>query len=203
MMKTKMILMTAAVAFALATGNAQAYENDYNVQHVGDTVTFTSALDQKSYFVSAKIFDQAQEEGVKLALYLEERAAQNEPPMSLDDCRVLIAGDAMKIFGRSAVYVKFYMDVAIEMAWHEMKRVDAENEKASQQASRPTSAEASVAMNRLQDAKGKPHVSGVWYHPHNDTYNWIGPKFGRPMSDRPVSFWLRLARISTRHPRHL
>jgi len=234
--------MMAVAAFALATGNAQAYDADYNVKHVGSTVTFTSALDQKSYFVSSEIFDQAQEEGVKLEFYLANRADQGYPPTSLDECRVLVAGDAMKIFGRVAVYVKFYIDVAIETAWNEMERIKAETSvnrlqdaerklqsvwnhlSASQrralkaeeidwitvkdaavtedvkvqminqriaelETSRLTSAEASVAMNRLQDAKGKPHVtSGVWYDRDADTYNWFGPKFHRLMSEPASEF---------------
>jgi hypothetical protein len=56
-------------------------------------------------------------------------------------------------------------------------------------ASRPTSAQASLAMDRLQDALGKPHVkSGVWYDRATDTYNWIGPKFGRHMSEPASQF---------------
>ena len=55
---------------------------------------------------------------------------------------------------------------------------------------RPSNAEARVAMNQLQDAFGKPHVTGgVWYDPRTDTYSWIGPKFGRRMSE-PASLFL-------------
>jgi hypothetical protein len=54
---------------------------------------------------------------------------------------------------------------------------------------RPTSAEATAAMNRLQDALGKPRVtSGVWYDSKNDTYNWVGPKFHRSMSETASQF---------------
>jgi hypothetical protein len=53
----------------------------------------------------------------------------------------------------------------------------------------PSNAQASLAMNRLQDALGKPHVKGgVWYDPRTDTYNWIGPKFGRRMSEPASQF---------------
>jgi hypothetical protein len=49
--------------------------------------------------------------------------------------------------------------------------------------------QASLATDRLQDALGKPHVkSGVWYDPRTDTYNWIGPKFGRRMSEPASQF---------------
>jgi hypothetical protein len=55
--------------------------------------------------------------------------------------------------------------------------------------SRPTSAQANVAMDRLQDALGKPHVrGGVRYDRATDTYNWIGPKFGRHMSEPASQF---------------
>jgi hypothetical protein len=54
---------------------------------------------------------------------------------------------------------------------------------------RPSNAEASLAINRLQDALGKPHIrGGVWYDPRTDTYNWIGPKFGRRMSEPASQF---------------
>ena len=44
-------------------------------------------------------------------------------------------------------------------------------------------------MDRLQDALGKPRVKGgVWYDRATDTYNWIGPKFGRPMSEPASQF---------------
>jgi hypothetical protein len=50
-------------------------------------------------------------------------------------------------------------------------------------ANRPTSAEASVAINRFQDAHGEPRLQGgVTYDAQSDTYNWIGPKTGRTMS---------------------
>ncbi|MBV9274267.1 MAG: hypothetical protein JO333_10265 [Verrucomicrobia bacterium] len=53
----------------------------------------------------------------------------------------------------------------------------------------PNNATASAAMNRLQDALGKPHVKGgVWYDAASDTYNWIGPKFGRRMSESRAQF---------------
>jgi hypothetical protein len=54
---------------------------------------------------------------------------------------------------------------------------------------RPSNAQASLAMDRLQDALGKPHVKGgVWYDRATDTYNWIGPKFGRHMSEPAGQF---------------
>jgi hypothetical protein len=41
---------------------------------------------------------------------------------------------------------------------------------------RPSSFEATVAINRAQDAWHEPRVKGgVWYDPKTDTYNWIGP----------------------------
>lgn len=53
----------------------------------------------------------------------------------------------------------------------------------------PNNKEASAAMNRLQDALRKPRVKGgVWYDAAADTYNWIGPKFGRRMSESRVQF---------------
>jgi hypothetical protein len=56
-------------------------------------------------------------------------------------------------------------------------------------ATRPNNAHATVAMNRLQDALGKPRVTdGVWYDAYNDTYHWIGPKFGRLMSEPASQF---------------
>ena len=54
---------------------------------------------------------------------------------------------------------------------------------------RPSNAQASLAMNRLQDALGKPHItSGVWYDTVHDAYCWIGPRFGRQMSEPVVQF---------------
>jgi hypothetical protein len=55
---------------------------------------------------------------------------------------------------------------------------------------RPSNAEASAAMNKLQDAKGKPHIKGgVWYDDVMKTYNWIGPKSGKKMSEDTDEFW--------------
>jgi hypothetical protein len=53
---------------------------------------------------------------------------------------------------------------------------------------KPTDAQATVAMNRLQDAFGRPRVKGVHYDSATDTYNWIGPKFGRQMSEPASQF---------------
>jgi hypothetical protein len=61
---------------------------------------------------------------------------------------------------------------------------------ADEVAERPSNAEASAAMNKLQDAKGKPHVKGgVWYDDVMKTYNWIGPKSGKKMSENTDEFW--------------
>jgi hypothetical protein len=50
-------------------------------------------------------------------------------------------------------------------------------------ARRPTSAEATVAINRFQDAHGEPRLQGgVTYDAQSDTYNWIGQKTRRTMS---------------------
>jgi hypothetical protein len=47
-------------------------------------------------------------------------------------------------------------------------------------ANRPTSAEASVAINRAQDAWQEPRVKGgVQYDPETDTYSWIYTKTGK------------------------
>ena len=98
----------------------------------------------------------------------------------------MVAGDGMKIFGRDAHYVKFYIDTAIETAWAEMKRINA---LLATRGTRLNNVDASAAMDRLQDAKGLPHVEGgVWYDVAADTYNWIGPKFGRQMSEPAVQF---------------
>lgn len=56
--------------------------------------------------------------------------------------------------------------------------------------SRPSSAQATAAINRAQDAWHEPHVKGgVYYDPQTDTYNWIGPKFGEHRS-KPASWFL-------------
>jgi hypothetical protein len=97
-MKQAILIMMAAAAFWLAAGNAQAeYYADYNVEHVNlrseqtgevtASVTFTSALDGKSYFISEAQFREAQCDGVRLANYLIESARQDYPPTSLDESR--------------------------------------------------------------------------------------------------------------------
>jgi hypothetical protein len=54
---------------------------------------------------------------------------------------------------------------------------------------RPSNTQASLAMDRLQDVLGKPRVKGgLWYDRATDTYNWIGPKFGRRMSEPANQF---------------
>jgi hypothetical protein len=53
----------------------------------------------------------------------------------------------------------------------------------------PSNATASAAMNRLQDFNHRSHVKGgVWYDAATDTFNWIGPKFGRRMSEPRAQF---------------
>ena len=48
---------------------------------------------------------------------------------------------------------------------------------------RPSGAWAKAALNRFQDAHGKPRVkSDVVYDPSTDTYTWIGPETGKRMS---------------------
>jgi hypothetical protein len=46
----------------------------------------------------------------------------------------------------------------------------------------PTEEQATAAFNDLQDRLHKPHVPKVWYIASNDSFNWIGPKFGKKMS---------------------
>jgi hypothetical protein len=141
---------------------AQGYQYDYNVQHLelsnGEpAVGFTSTLDGQRHHVSPEQYAQAQAEGVKLGRYLANRAAQGLPPTSLDESRVMVAGDGMKVFGRDVHYVKFYIDTAIETAWAEMKRIDA---LIAVRGNRQNNLDASAAMDRLQDAKGLPRVEG-------------------------------------------
>lgn len=57
-------------------------------------------------------------------------------------------------------------------------------------ARRPTSAEATAAINRAQDECHEPHVKGgVTYNPQTDTYSWIGPIHGEHRS-KPASWFL-------------
>jgi hypothetical protein len=198
-------LLLAATALVLAVGEAHAqagYQNDYNVQHVNvqsektgemiPVVTFASALDGKSYFISEGEFREAQRDGMVLANYLIERARQDYPPTSLDESRVIAAMSAVKIYGsaaKDAPYVKFYVDVVISMADAEMKEFAATGTTDEIGKRRPNNVEASAAMDRLQDAKGKPHVKGgVRYDVRTDTYRWVGPKFGRQMSEQGDQF---------------
>jgi hypothetical protein len=206
MMNTMMRITIAAAALALVAGNAQAqagYQNDYNVQHLelsnGEPVVgFTSTLDGQWHHVTEKQYSQAQAEGVKLGQLLANRAAQGLPPQSLDESRVMVAGDGMKIFGRDAHYVKFYIDTAIETGSNELKRLSA---LLATRGERLNNADASTAMDRLQDAKGKPRVTGgVWYDVAADTYNWIGPKFGRQMSEPAVQFLREVAIENLSYP---
>ena len=63
------------------------------------------------------------------------------------------------------------------------------NAKPVPSTSRPDNTQASLAMNRLQDAMGRPRVKGgVWYDAEADTYDWIGPKLGRRMSEAASQF---------------
>jgi hypothetical protein len=176
---------------AQATPTPAGYQPDSGVQHLelsnGESVVgYTSALDGQWYHVSEEQYAQAQAEGVKLGRELANRAAQGLPPQSLDDSRVEVAGDGMKIFGRDAHYVKFYIDTAIQSAGNEMERL---NTLLATRGTRLNNADATEAMDRLQDAKGLPRVEGgVWYDVSSDTYNWIGPKSGRQMSEPAVQF---------------
>ena len=190
-------LLLAAVAFVLAAGDAHAYDSDYNVkiesrldQQTGQwvsVVTFTSALDGKEYFISEEEYHEACTDGVSLAHDLADRKLRGEPDFPLYDCQVRTAVPAMKHYDRDAVYVKFYIDAEIAAATHETARLAANAQRV--RPDRSSNDQASVAMNRLQDAKGKPHViSGVWYDAATDTYHWVGPTFNRPMSEPASEF---------------
>jgi hypothetical protein len=49
--------------------------------------------------------------------------------------------------------------------------------------------QATQLINAIQQTKNKPPVrSGVTYDAQNDTYNWIGPEKGRPMSSPRTEF---------------
>jgi hypothetical protein len=188
----RITIVAAACAFFAAHAQAQAgYQNDDNVQHLelsnGElAVGFTSALDGKRYHITEAQYAQAQAEGVKLGRYLANRAAQGLAPQSLDESRVMAAADGMKIFGHDAIHVKFYIDTALQSAWNEMKRINA---LLATRGERLNNADASTAMDRLQDRLGKPRVTGgVWYDVAADTYNWVGPKFGRQMSEPAAEF---------------
>jgi hypothetical protein len=79
-------------------------------------------------------------------------------------------------------------DIKVQMINERIAELEAKYVRPSN-AERPSSAEASVAMNRLQDALGKPRVtSGVWYDRDEDTYNWFGPKFHHVMSEPASQF---------------
>jgi hypothetical protein len=50
-------------------------------------------------------------------------------------------------------------------------------------ARRPTSAQATAAINRAQDAWHEPRIKGsVGYDPQTDTYTWLGVTSGRPVT---------------------
>jgi hypothetical protein len=73
--------------------------------------------------------------------------------------------------------------------WFYAKPHDDARRAAPANAAIPSNAEASAAMNRLQDAYGRPRVKGgVRYDATTDTFHWIGPKFGRPMSEPRSQF---------------
>lgn len=205
----RIYLNAAGIKVFKSSGKAQAtqapadYRDDYNVQHLklsnGEwVVSYTSSLDGQWYHITEAQYAQAQAEGVKLGRYLANRAAQGLAPQSLDESRVMVAGDGMKIFGRDTHYVKFYIDTAIERGSNELKRLNA---LLAARGTRLNNTDASVAMDRLQDAKGLPRVTGgVWYDVAADTYNWIGPKFGRPMSEPAVQFLREVAIANLSYP---
>jgi hypothetical protein len=45
-----------------------------------------------------------------------------------------------------------------------------------------SNAQATIAINWLQDSLGKPRVRSVWYDAASDSFCWIGPKYGKQMS---------------------
>jgi hypothetical protein len=90
------------------------------------------------------------------------------------DVVIYATHDATDRDNYSAHYVAFYAKQSVRRATPARKL---------------SNAEASAAMDRLQDALSKPHVKGgVWYDPRTDTYNWIGPTFGRRMSEPASEF---------------
>jgi hypothetical protein len=193
----RIYLNAAGIKVFKSSGKAQAaqapadYRDDYNVQHLKLSnselvVSYTSSLDGQWYHITEEQYASAQTEGVKLGRLLANRAAQGLAPQSLDESRVMVAGDGMKIFGRDTHYVKFYIDTAIETGSNELKRLNA---LLAARGTRLNNADASAAMDQLQDRKGKPPVAGgVWYDVAADTYSWIGPKFGHRMSEPADQF---------------
>jgi hypothetical protein len=80
----------------------------------------------------------------------------------------------------NAVQIIIHLSGVTEPSAAEVSAVEKEN--------RRSDVEATKAMNRLQDALGKPHVVRVWYNEENNKYNWIGPKLGRQMSEPANEF---------------
>jgi hypothetical protein len=78
--------------------------------------------------------------------------------------------------------------VQIIIHWNGVTEPSAAEVSALKKESRRSDVEATKAMNRLQNALGKPHVASVWYNEENNTYNWVGPKLGRQMSEPANEF---------------
>lgn len=58
---------------------------------------------------------------------------------------------------------------------------DPSTSEPSEAAPDPTDQQALAAFNWLQDQYGRPHTGSVTYSARDDSYHWIGPKFGKPM----------------------
>jgi hypothetical protein len=202
MMNKMMKITMGAAAFALVAGNAHAQSSQYggvedfyqanlevdNGQYAGRVVNPGYWLIDSSQWADV---DSRWTGGGYVRLGISNWQSQNiygggipQKELALAYAR-LIGADvviyttvpASNGYGWTGHQVTFYARA------HAQQQVQ-------QDATRPSNAQASLLMNRLQDRLGKPHVKGgVWYDAATDTYNWIGPKFGRRMS-MPASQFL-------------
>jgi hypothetical protein len=196
-MMNKMI-QTAAAAFALAAGSAQAQsqygpvENFYYSNVDVDNGQYAGRVVNPGYWLVSQAqwadVDSRWTGGGYVRLGISSWKSDNSSGGGIPFKELALAY-ARAIGADVVIYTVYDSD---EYNWSSHKvafYARAHDQPRTTAVSRPTSAEATAAINRAQDECHEPHVAGgVHYDPQTDTYNWIGPKFGEHRSKSAAWF---------------
>jgi hypothetical protein len=192
------MMITAAAALALVAGNAQAQnygtvENFYRANIDVDNSQYAGRAVNPGYWLVSQAqwadVDSRWTGGdyVRLGISSWESDNTQGGGIPLKDWALAYA----KTVGADVVIYSIHTGDKYDWTQHDVAFYARTQQGAS--LNRLNNSQATTAMNRLQDAFGRPRVSSVWYNRNNDTYNWVGPKFHRQMSQSATQFMSEIA----------
>jgi hypothetical protein len=197
MMKTMMKMMAVA-AFALAAGGAQAQsqygplENFYYSNVDVDNGQYAGRVVNPGYWLVSQAqwadVDSRWTGGGYVRLGISSWKSDNSSGGGIPFKELALA--YARAIGADVVIYTIYDSDQYNWSSHKVAfYARAHVQPRTTAVSRPTSAQATAAINRAQDECHEPHVAGgVRYDAQTDTYNWIGPKFGEHRSKSAVWF---------------